>query len=111
MIWTFFLERSAMCLANQKKFEDFSILRKKIHDLKECHVDACLTDIYLNEIETEIFKKDLYGITSRLKFIEISAKYTTNFCTDDQLEKRLGSDVEKWRRLKYTKTMIMSMLK
>ena len=88
-----------MCLANQKKIEDFLILQKKIHDLKECYLDACLTDIYLNEIETEIFKRDLYGITSRLKFIEISAKYTTNFCTVDQLEKRLGSDVEKWRRL------------
>ena len=95
MISTFFFEKIYDVSRKPKKNWRFFNFAKKIHDLKECDLDACLTYIYLNEIETEIFKKDLYSIASRLKFTEISDKYTTIFCTVDQLEKRLGSDVEK----------------
>lgn len=94
MIWTFFFEKVYDVSREPKKIRRYFNFAKKIHDLKEYNLDACLTDIYLNEIETEIFKKDLFGIASSLKIYWDICQISHNFGTVDQLEKRLGSDVE-----------------
>lgn len=86
-------EKAYAISGDLKKIRRIFNYGSKLKEFWECSLEDCAVNQYLTKIEEEILKKDLSGLESKLKFIELSAEYVFIFGEIDQTHKILGDEI------------------